>query len=219
MAVRDRTGGEAGVSTAHPWRDVEELRELYVEEKLTTREVGDELGCSRRTVEDWIHRHDIETRSRTPDPPSELQSESDLRRVYRDEGLSTYAIADQLDCAPSTVHDWLCRHDIETRAVGSQPGDLHHRWKGEHQPYYGNNRHERRRAALDRDDQQCRVCGIDQRTHEDEHGMGLDVHHVTPIREFEEPTAANELGNLVTLCRACHNRIDPKNGAETIENE
>jgi len=44
------------------WRDEETLRRHYVEERKSMREIGDELGCSARTVCKWLDRRDIETR-------------------------------------------------------------------------------------------------------------------------------------------------------------
>ncbi len=131
--------------------------------------------------------------------------------MYLSDGMSTDAIAEQLDCAPSTVHGWLHGHGIETRTVGSQPGELHHRWKGGVDEYYGDNWAKQRRKALRRDNYECQRCGITQSEHRNQTDIGLDVHHKTPIRTFQSPEGANTLDNLVTLCRSCHNSIEPPN--------
>ena len=193
----------------HPWHDEEVLRLLYVKQGLIMTEVAGALDCSREAVEDWIHRHNIETRSRTPETPELLKNCQKLEQLYHDRGMSTYAIPEQLDCAPSAVYNWFRRHDTETRSVGSQPGELHHRWKGGDEPYYGANWTEQRRKALERDGNQCSKCGITAEEHEKSTGIGLDVHRRTPIRTFDDPEDANTLDNLVTLCRACHNQIEP----------
>jgi uncharacterized protein YjcR len=197
--------------TEQPWHDEETLRELYVESEMTMDEVASELGCGRQAIEVWIHRHDIETRSYNPETPEALQDESELRSMYLSDGMSTDAIAEQLDCAPSTVHGWLHGHGIETRTVGSQPGELHHRWKGGVDEYYGDNWAKQRRKALRRDNYECQRCGITQSEHRNQTDIGLDVHHKTPIRTFQSPEGANTLDNLVTLCRSCHNSIEPPN--------
>lgn len=205
------------VTKPKPWRDEEVLRRLYIEQQLTMAEVADTLKCSRQAVEEWIHRHGIETRSRNPETPEELTERATLRKLYVEEGMSTYQIADSLDCAPSTVFDWLQEHGIDTRSVGSQPGELHHRWKGGGDPYYGENWHDQRRKALRRDEFECQKCGIDEKEHEESYGMGLDVHHIVPVREFEEKEEANRLDNLVTLCRNCHNRLETKQPQQVRE--
>ncbi|MES3161476.1 MAG: helix-turn-helix domain-containing protein [Halorubrum sp.] len=197
--------------TEQPWHDEETLRELYVESEMTMDEVASKLGCGRQAIEEWIHRHGIETRSYNPETPEALQDESKLRSMYLSDGMSTYAIAEQLECAPSTVHDWLHDHGIETRTVGSQPGEPHHRWKGGVDEYYGDNWAKQRRKALQRDDYECQRCGITQSEHRNRTDIGLDVHHKTPIRTFQSTDDANTLENLVTLCRSCHDTIEPPN--------
>lgn len=199
------------VSPDHPWHDEEVLRRLYCDQELTMGEVADVLQCSRKAVEDWIHRHEIDTRSRTPETPERLRDRETLEQLYLDQKMSTYDIAAEVGCVPSAVHNWLQQHDIETRQVGSQPGQLHHRWKGGKEPYYGSNWMEQRRKALKRDDRRCVECGLTEDEHRQQYEIGLDVHHRTPIRTFDDPANANTLDNLVTLCRACHNRIEPPN--------
>lgn len=70
--------------------------------------------------------------------------------------------------------------------------------------YYGPDWPEQRRTALERDGWACRDCGMTDEEHRAVDSGGLHVHHRTPFREFEDREAANRLGNLVTLCRACH---------------
>ena len=35
-------------------------------------------------------------------------------------------------------------------------------------------------------------------------GREPDVHHITPVRDFEDPQDAHRLDNVVCLCRSCH---------------
>ena len=53
-------------------------------------------------------------------------------------------------------------------------------------------------------------------------GRSHDVHHLVPFRSFgyvpgvnENYKLANELANLVTLCRACHRRVEAARGTQT----
>lgn len=197
------------IKSTHPWHDESTLRKLYREREMTMEEVAEELNCSREAVEEWIHQHNIETRSWNPELPNELEDENELRRRYVREEQSTYEISEDLECAPSTVHDWLTHHGIETRSVGSQPGELHHRWKGGRDPYYGENWRTQRRKAIERDGRKCVLCGVAESEHQSKYGSSLDVHHQEPLRTFDDPAKANEVENLMTLCRGCHNRIEP----------
>lgn len=41
------------------WKDEDVMRSLYVDCNMSQSEVADELGCSPKTVERWLRRHDI----------------------------------------------------------------------------------------------------------------------------------------------------------------
>lgn len=62
----------------------------------------------------------------------------------------------------------------------------------------------KRKQALERDSFQCVVCGMGREEHRDHFGRGLDVHHKTPVRDFDDPSDAHQLENLETLCRKHH---------------
>jgi 5-methylcytosine-specific restriction endonuclease McrA len=58
-----------------------------------------------------------------------------------------------------------------------------------------------RQAVIRRDGGICKAC----------HRAGpLDVHHRVPLREFSDTDEANELTNLVALCRSCHGTADQR---------
>ncbi|MDX1746008.1 MAG: HNH endonuclease signature motif containing protein [Halobacteriales archaeon] len=61
-----------------------------------------------------------------------------------------------------------------------------------------------RRSALERDDYTCQECGKSAT----ELGQSPDVHHIRPVRLFEDPEDAHHLGNLISLCRSCHTHIE-----------
>ncbi len=53
-----------------------------------------------------------------------------------------------------------------------------------------------------RDGYRCQVCGAP------EQGRSHDVHHKAPFRSFTSQQQANQLSNLITLCPACHRRVE-----------
>lgn len=61
-----------------------------------------------------------------------------------------------------------------------------------------------RRRTLQRDGHSCQRCGASR----DELGQNPDVHHIQPVRIFDEPHDAHTLDNLVCLCRACHLTVE-----------
>jgi len=85
-------------------------------------------------------------------------------------------------------------------------GEDNPHWQGGHSTYYGENWEEIRKKARERDDYTCQSCGVAQVEHQRETGKSLHVHHIRPIREFDDPDDANELPNVVTLCVQCHKR-------------
>ena len=67
---------------------------------------------------------------------------------------------------------------------------------------YGPDWRKQRDLARARDGFRCQLCGAPEadRAH--------DVHHKTPFRAFSSPRQANQLENLITLCHACHRRVE-----------
>ncbi|GAB4524556.1 MAG: hypothetical protein Fur0018_08220 [Anaerolineales bacterium] len=67
---------------------------------------------------------------------------------------------------------------------------------------YGASWPRQRERARARDGYRCQVCGAPEgeRAHH--------VHHKRPFRLFAAPAEANRLENLVTLCPACHRRVE-----------
>jgi DEAD/DEAH box helicase domain-containing protein len=67
---------------------------------------------------------------------------------------------------------------------------------------YGPNWAAQRQAARTRDGYRCQMCGAP------EAGRQHDVHHKQPFRTFASYRQANQLGNLITLCPACHRQAE-----------
>ncbi|WP_460917893.1 HNH endonuclease [Salinarchaeum chitinilyticum] len=61
-----------------------------------------------------------------------------------------------------------------------------------------------RRAARVRDEYRCQVCGIEK----SQTGRNPDVHHIRPVRSFDDPGKAHRLDNVVSLCRPCHRKVE-----------
>lgn len=93
-------------------------------------------------------------------------------------------------CSQDCYADWLSETVV---------GEDHHQWEGG-TINYGKNWWNVRRQALERDQYSCQSCGRNN----SELGRNPDVHHLTPVRDFEEPCNAHFLENVVSLCRSCH---------------
>lgn len=62
------------------------------------------------------------------------------------------------------------------------------------------------RRARQRDGFRCQVCGVT----EEALGRQLDVHHRVPARTYRHASESNQLSNLVTVCPACHKRLEER---------
>lgn len=82
----------------------EDLRRLYVDERLSAREIAEEYDCSIGTVYNRLQEFDIETHPPLP--------EATLVELYVDRGDSMQAIADELECSRTTVRNSLAEHDL-----------------------------------------------------------------------------------------------------------
>lgn len=94
-----------------------------------------------------------------------------------------------------------------------QDSSRHPSWTGGYYPYYGPNWQDQARQARERDNHVCQQCGAV------EHKVVHDVHHVIPFRQFSSWEEANELSNLITLCKSCHASIPNKGGDYHQRNE
>ena len=74
-------------------------------------------------------------------------------------------------------------------------------WKSD-KNVYGSQWLSIRDLAHARDQFTCQICG------RVEIGTAHHVHHKIPFRQFSEPTLANQLSNLITLCSSCHQRAE-----------
>jgi DEAD/DEAH box helicase domain-containing protein len=123
-----------------------------------------------------------------------------FRKVRWADGLAVEHLGwEDLQLPPSeliTTGYWLSisEQTVEAlRAEGLWNSDPNH---------YGPNWSQQRDLARGRDGYRCQVCGAPEgeRSH--------DVHHKIPFRAFLSYLQANQLENLVTLCHACHRRVE-----------
>lgn len=86
-------------------------------------------------------------------------------------------------------------------------GDMNCHWKGGRINYYGPNWRSQKDKARKRDKFTCQVCGITESIILEK----LSVHHITPFRKYNGNwKEANDLVNLISVCRSCHLSIEPR---------
>jgi predicted DNA-binding protein YlxM (UPF0122 family) len=116
--------------TTIPLLDAAIVRQLYLDENYSIREIAAHCHVSTRTVLDALTRNGIPRRApwqrRTPQSTvmmvgTERIDEARLRQLYAQEGQSISAIAATYQCAPSRIRTALVRWGIERRRRGRPP--------------------------------------------------------------------------------------------------
>lgn len=103
-----------------PWRNETVLREKYVGEGLSTRDLAERWGCSRHTVSNWLDKFGIEKPSNPENPP--WQDAEVLERLYIEQDLTCSEIGDRLGCSGHTVDKW--RHRLGVTRLYKREGWL-----------------------------------------------------------------------------------------------
>jgi len=109
----------------------------------------------------------------------------------------------------------LCKHyfcDMQCEGKwlsANAAGSSNPNWKGGAVTYYGPNWESQKRAVRERDGHCCQACGVRKKD------VNLDVHHIIPFKTFgyipdenDHYLQANQLDNLVSLCRQCHAKVE-----------
>ena len=140
--------------------------------------------------------------------PSQISEQSlidELKGVNREvTGPPTRRDMDEIGDFPSSTYKY--RFESWNDALEAADLSVNQVSPGEGAQRYGPDWEKYRGRALKRDRGQCRVCGI--KFPDCKHG--LHVHHITPLRDFEDESdsidyqKAHALDNLVTLCPAHH---------------
>lgn len=103
---------------------------------------------------------------------------------------------DRQFCDDDCYKEWLSEHRV---------GEDHPSWRGGEYPRdRGTNWPALREKTLEEYAYECQGCGRHDDGHRAEHGVGLHVHHIQPVRQFDEPSDADTVDNLIPLCRDCH---------------
>ena len=126
-----------------------------------------------------------------------------LREQVETKGRTWQEIADEFNVARNTIGYFIKKYGIVTpnephQRRGVTCGPKHHNWQGGKDAYIstgGAGWRVVRREAKERTGYTCERCGQrPAKLH------ALDVHHKDGNRQNNDP------GNLIVLCRSCHNR-------------
>jgi len=95
----------------------DELKNLYVINNLSTREIAEFYGVSKTTVRRWIHHHNIPmmtTWQKRKDSSWQPPSRETLYDLIWNQRLNYETAAAILNCHSATITFWLRQYNIET---------------------------------------------------------------------------------------------------------
>jgi len=190
------------------YREESWLRERYIDERKSTREIAEEADVSAPTIQKWLKKNDIPIRhgseaiktqweGNTERKQRQAEHMKDIRQPWweMDDGTR--------ERVKSRLSEWWS----ENNPMEGRTGEENPAWNGGKEYYYGPNWAEQASKARERDNHKCVVCGAEK----DEGKPALHVHHIRRIGwfkdEYDSPEwyqKGNDLGNLVTLCGSCH---------------
>lgn len=101
----------------------ESLKELYVDNKMSFREIAEKLNCKVSTVKYWIYKYNIPTRNNSESNDIYYEKKKDrrytneewLRDKYVNKFMSSRQIAEICNVEKSTILNWLHYFGIEIR--------------------------------------------------------------------------------------------------------
>ena len=99
----------------------------------------------------------------------------------------------------------FCSRKCHSQAIAQRmKGNKNPNWAGGFNPnHYGPNWGSQSRKARKRDDYTCQICGYKSRI------RNLDIHHIKPLIKFNgDYESANQINNLICLCRICHQQVE-----------
>lgn len=206
------------------YNDVDWLTKKYLGEGLTCEEIAELSECDVGTssIQNRISKYGITESSnkdtyvrvsieRGTSPDSKHLDPGWMYKKYVEQEQTIREIAshESVDVSASSVNRALHAFGIETRPSLSVQGEDNPWYKdGKSHREYGDSWDEIRKNIRERDGYMCQQCGISQREHLQLFDIRFDVHHITPLSEFNSIDEANSSDNLITLCRSCHRKVE-----------
>ena len=193
--IESRTISESKMIGIH-MLSKEELQIMYHDKKMTSHEIAKSIGVSYVTINNWMKKYGIESRtiSESMLRNTQILSKEELQQMYWNEEMTQKEIGESVGVSRSTIDNWMKKYGIESRIKSKRGGWIDGR---SFKPYCNKFNNEFKEAVRERDDYTCQLCGCEQLLG----GQKLDVHHI----HYDK---ANCYPDVVVLCRSCNTNVN-----------
>ncbi|MBA2726294.1 MAG: FAD-dependent thymidylate synthase [Actinobacteria bacterium] len=156
-------------------------------EGLSVQEMADQAGCSYHTIRKWLARHDLRFSPQERNFRPGNRPWSDGRKGYKVQRTWTPEWKEAIRTARSGPNSNFWRGGISSDRANVA------RWTTDQAP-----------AVHYQYDYTCQSCG--------RRGGLLHAHHIIPV--WADASLARDIGNLVSVCDACHRLIHRTRASE-----
>ena len=216
----DSDDAEAWAKPIPPVIGESDLRRMYLDERKTIAEVGEQVGVSDMVIHRLMKRFDVPRRSRgdyrinpyANKTPDEMEiTRKRMSEKAKAQGRSPWGNMSperrekrRKEASEDAHAKWgngiFGSEEWTEKQRQTHEGEKCYRWKGGSDHYRGQNWQQQRRRARKHDNYTCQRCGITEK----DLGQQLDVHHKRPYTSFTDYHDANQLDNLICYCKTCH---------------
>lgn len=174
--------------------DREWFYKQYVVLGNSTADIAETVGCSKPRALAWKQKHGIESITAYKSRGTGNDNPNSDRLVVECDHCHSEISRPRSKVEKNEYN--FCDRACQASWASNRTGQDNPLYKGG-PIYYGKGWKEARTKRLESDDRECRVCSS---------GECLEVHHIKPVRSFEEPERAHYQENLITLCQTCHSK-------------
>jgi len=165
------------------YKDKETLYHFYYQLEMSLREMGELFGVTRTAIVIWMKKYNMPRRS------NRGHTEKVKRKISK--------------AHKGKTRNKETKKKISETLTGKYTGEDNPTWNGGRSDSYGQDWYSQRRKALRCDNYTCQVCDKDNNFAK-KHPV---VHHINAELD-EEGYKNNNLDNLITMCKECHNRTE-----------
>jgi predicted DNA-binding protein YlxM (UPF0122 family) len=174
------------------------LCDLFINKKLTFKQISKKLNCSIPVIQKWIHNYKI---------PVKLEiSKEVLIDLYYKQNKTAETIGEIYNCSSNNIYIFLEKYKLprrtssEAQKLINRKGENNPNWKSgiSKLPYSFDWTLKLKYKIRTRDNFTCQCCGMTEEEHIKRFKRCLIVHHI----DYNKQNCKEN--NLITLCTICN---------------